>query len=195
MIYIYSSFKYLTIQKFNPFKININVYKFFLKLIKFNFFAIRFTYPLSIREIKFAKYPFPMYINVQARTHMGYVDLAANVSYRLCGSRSKEAKFRKRRVRMNSHLIPAHFIYDSYTQCSPSEVVVYHFRYLTVARLSDGLPFVSSLDEIPTYPHNVCNVFKSMIYVYTYMYIYAQAFSAKKWLANGMDPIRVERGN
>lgn len=51
MIYIYSSFKYLTIQKFNPFafKININVYKFFLKLIKFNFFAIRFTYPLSIR--------------------------------------------------------------------------------------------------------------------------------------------------
>lgn len=43
------------------------MYKFFLKLIKFNFFAIRFTYPLSIREIKFAKYPFPMYINVQAR--------------------------------------------------------------------------------------------------------------------------------
>lgn len=28
------------------------------------------------------------------------------------------------------------------------------------------------LDEIPTYPHNVCNVFKSMIYVYTYIYVY-----------------------
>lgn len=54
------------------------------------------------------------------------------------------------------------------------------------------------LAEIPTYPHNVCNVFKSMIYVYIciyiYLYIYAQAFSAKKWLTNGMDPIRVERG-
>lgn len=138
-----------------------------------------------------------MYINVQARTHVGYVDLAANVSYRLCGSRSKEAKFRKRRVRMNSHLIPAHFIYDSYTQCSPSEVVVYHFRYLTVARLSDGLPFVSSLDEIPTYPHNVCNVFKSMIYVYTYTYICIythKLFPRRNGLRTGWIPFVLKEG-
>lgn len=35
------------------------------------------------------------------------------------------------------------------------------------------------LGEIPTYPHNVCNVFKSMIYICVYIYTYAQAFSAK----------------
>lgn len=40
------------------------------------------------------------------------------------------------------------------------------------------------LGEIPTYPHNVCNVFKSMIYIYI----------RTSFFREEMDPIRVERG-
>ena len=118
--------------------------------------------------------------------------LATNVSQRLRGSRSKEeTESRKQRVRMNSHLIPTHFpTYDSYTQCSPSEVVVYHFRYLTAARLSDGLPFVSSPRNSDVSAYNT--------YVHVCVQpcvIHTSFFQAKKCSARGTSSIRDRKGD